>query len=970
MRRPALSPGVTACRCQMKTKIMRCFVSFIALLAAVNLYAQGSAFTYQGRLNTSSGPATGTYDFAFTIYDSAFAGSTVAGPVTNSAVSVSNGLFTTTIDFGGAVFNGSSRWMEIAVRTNGSTTETFFTLSPRQAFTPTPYSITAGSISGPVPASQLSGSLPTGNLSGTYNNQLTLNNPLNKYSGTYQGDGTAISNVNAATLNGVASSNLWQTGGNNVANGQFIGSTNNAPVEIRANNQTALRITPTPITANIQGGWQNNSIDADVQGSVIAGGGTANYIGFIYANRVASDYSSIGGGAGNWIAPGAEFSLIGSGWRNTIWSNSVRSVIDGGVVNVVTNGSYAFIGGGLQNLAIGQYATIPGGTGNTAGSGSTVAGGEFNAATNSDAAVGGGRNNVAGGSWSAVAGGAINKALSVYSAIGGGTGNLATNNYATVPGGYNNVAGGLASLASGSFANATNDNTFVWSDGSAFASTGIKQFLVHAAGGVGINTNNPNGSALNVLGNVNATSFTGAFTGNGASLSNVNATTIGGVNSAGLWQLGGNNVSAGQFIGSTNNQPFEVRANNKTVLLISPGTTDSPNIKAGSQGNTIDAGVQGSVISGGGTTNLGASPNHISADLSTIGGGTANTIGVDAFQSTIAGGYGNVVYGMRSVIGGGAANASSNQYATIAGGQLNYSTGYNSFIGAGSGNRAFADYTTVSGGYVNVASNTYATVGGGFQNIATGASSTIPGGNNNTAAGDYSFAAGRHATANNQGAFVWADSQNANFSSTANDQFLIRAQGGVGINTNNPNGASLSVTGNRSGGFATPVAYFENSNSNNASPALRVLGNGNPPDGVLSVSSSGTGLIARFGNSSTWVADITTNGTIDATAFNGGSVRIGNSGTTISTLQAGQAIMPGSSTVSTNFSITFPQAFTATPKVIASISGDPGFPNATDVFALTVRGSISTTGFTVNVMRLDTPGGWSQQLRINWQAWQ
>jgi hypothetical protein len=36
------------------------------------------------------------------------------------------------------------------------------------------------------------------------------------------------------------------------------------------------------------------------------------------------------------------------------------------------------------------------------------------------------------------------------------------------------------------------------------------------------------------------------------------------------------------------------------------------------------------------------------------------------------------------------------------------------------------------------------------------------------------------------GAFVWADSQNASFSSTANNQFLIRAQGGVGIGLNDP----------------------------------------------------------------------------------------------------------------------------------------------------------------------------------------
>jgi hypothetical protein len=55
----------------------------------------------------------------------------------------------------------------------------------------------------------------------------------------------------------------------------------------------------------------------------------------------------------------------------------------------------------------------------------------------------------------------------------------------------------------------------------------------------------------------------------------------------------------------------------------------------------------------------------------------------------------------------------------------------------------------------------------------------VPGGYGNSASGNYSFAAGSHANATNQGAFVWADSQTVAFSSTANDQFSIRAQGGV-----------------------------------------------------------------------------------------------------------------------------------------------------------------------------------------------
>ena len=99
--------------------------------------AQGTAFTYQGRLNDGAGPASGMYDLRFTIYDSPGGGLIVGGPLTNNPTGVSNGLFTATINFGPGIFNGGSNWLEIAVRTNG--TGSFAALSPRQPLTPGPY---------------------------------------------------------------------------------------------------------------------------------------------------------------------------------------------------------------------------------------------------------------------------------------------------------------------------------------------------------------------------------------------------------------------------------------------------------------------------------------------------------------------------------------------------------------------------------------------------------------------------------------------------------------------------------------------------------------------------------------------------------------------------------------------------------------------------------------------------------------
>jgi len=103
-------------------------------------------------------------------------------------------------------------------------------------------------------------------------------------------------------------------------------------------------------------------------------------------------------------------------------------------------------------------------------------------------------------------------------------------------------------------------------------------------------------------------------------------------------------------------------------------------------------------------------------------------------------------------------------------------------------------YATVSGGYGNIAGMDHSTVGGGAGNIAFNSYATIPGGYNNRAAGHYSFAAGLRAKANHHGSFVWGDETHEDFASTGNNQFLIRAGGGVGINTNNP-GAALHIGG-------------------------------------------------------------------------------------------------------------------------------------------------------------------------------
>src|SRR5262245_25676793 len=94
----------------------------------------GTAFTYQGRLTDAGGPASGSFDFRFTLFDAVTGGAAVAGPVSASGVAVAQGLFTLSLDFGPAAFAGQARWMQIEVRPAGG--GGFTVLTPRQELTP------------------------------------------------------------------------------------------------------------------------------------------------------------------------------------------------------------------------------------------------------------------------------------------------------------------------------------------------------------------------------------------------------------------------------------------------------------------------------------------------------------------------------------------------------------------------------------------------------------------------------------------------------------------------------------------------------------------------------------------------------------------------------------------------------------------------------------------------------------------
>src|SRR5438477_2892003 len=115
------------------------------LLVANSAFAQGSSFTYQGRLTDGGAAANGIYDLQFVLFDSASSGAQIGSTQTLNSVLVSAGVFSVTLDFGANSFNGANRFLEISARLSGA--GSFTLLTPRQQVTSTPYAIRSANAS-------------------------------------------------------------------------------------------------------------------------------------------------------------------------------------------------------------------------------------------------------------------------------------------------------------------------------------------------------------------------------------------------------------------------------------------------------------------------------------------------------------------------------------------------------------------------------------------------------------------------------------------------------------------------------------------------------------------------------------------------------------------------------------------------------------------------------------------------------
>src|SRR5260221_618870 len=121
----------------MNMKNLILILAFIALIPLEAL-AQSTAFTFQGRLNNGTVGATGNVQLELRLFDSLTGGTQIGSTVNLPSVALINGVFSTELDFGGAAFDGSPRFLEIGVRTAGSSNP-YIVLSPRQHLSSVPY---------------------------------------------------------------------------------------------------------------------------------------------------------------------------------------------------------------------------------------------------------------------------------------------------------------------------------------------------------------------------------------------------------------------------------------------------------------------------------------------------------------------------------------------------------------------------------------------------------------------------------------------------------------------------------------------------------------------------------------------------------------------------------------------------------------------------------------------------------------
>ncbi|HLM60797.1 MAG TPA: sialidase family protein [Pyrinomonadaceae bacterium] len=261
-------------------------LSLIFFACFASARAQTNVFTYQGRLADAQQGANGNYLMEFRLFAAATGGMPV-DVLTDVPVTISNNVFTVQLNFSAAnAFDGSNRFLEIAVKRTAN--ETYTTLTPRQPVTSAPYATRSASANA---ADNLSGSC----VECVTDAKIASINGA-KISGAVANATNAVNAANAANaqnLGGAAASEYLQKSGGAISGNLSVGG-------VLSGDGSGL--TNLPSSGGFQ--WQN------VPGGNVQAAGNRGYIANSDAAQISIRLPSspnigdivrvTGGGAGGW----------------------------------------------------------------------------------------------------------------------------------------------------------------------------------------------------------------------------------------------------------------------------------------------------------------------------------------------------------------------------------------------------------------------------------------------------------------------------------------------------------------------------------------------------------------------------------------------------------------------------------------------------------------------------------------------
>ena len=402
-------------------------MGFLMASCAAFAKAQGTPFTYQGKLTENASAANGSYQMQFALYDAAAGGSQIGGSAQFTAVQVTNGIFTVNLDFGANAFPGASRFLEISVYSGA--TNSFVALNPRQPVTSAPYAIRSRS------STNADTSENSNNLGGIPANQYVQTNDarLSDDRDPLPGSANYIQNTTSPQ-----SSADFNISGNGTAGGTLSANAINSNSQYNIGNSRVLSVAGTNNTftgfgAGGANNGANNSFFGRSAGFDNTTGAQNSFFGsFAGANNTTgAENAFFGSGAGDANTTGNLNSFFGrgAGGANTSGSSNTFVGRESGLLN--TTGFFnAFVGRnagganttGAQNTFFGGNA----GFGNVSGNNNTYIG--FNAGS----PVGGNSNNtyIGNNTGNSSSSGSNNTLLGYNATISAGSGGFVVNSTA------------------------------------------------------------------------------------------------------------------------------------------------------------------------------------------------------------------------------------------------------------------------------------------------------------------------------------------------------------------------------------------------------------------------------------------------------------------------------------------------------------------------------------------------------------